>query len=821
MKEYDKYQDLLLDLIGGDNTIAADIFSGADLGNLVNKQEEFWKEFSKLMTSEEEWLNNNGNNHWFIRQNDFNKSKQSVMDYIAKKSDRNFNISDFESITHWNKSIDDLIRLYEKINNTDGTVPNEHGGFFYIKDILNADAGNTYGQDNINDNLTNQHEIDNLEWVKAWLNIDEESYKEVRNIDAIIPVLNSSHQSQFTRLKQEDLSKKEYLRLIMPKYLRRVEVEDLNRNFWVIAQTLSALAAYLLNPDSPLSSILNGLLDEITQLWQNILYLWVAAALVTQESKYTDIKTIHCYLDNSEIQPFLKYDNFDNTYTINSNNMLKRIKHYSDEYPKSNLIIIPEVRSKNYQHNYYAAMIIPYIFTYDRNKKEWNILSTNSIINIDLTNLNSNSNLKIGGISINENTGNYIYTSNWLEPHTSNYYYSLIRTKIEIESTYTDKINISKLVVYFEDAAAALAGYNSYIETFAMTSITDSLINFSTTYGAATNNKVGIITKGHYQGELISYYKKGKTIFIPKISKSWNGAISSATATFTLSGTGQSVTINYPNTSANFSAVDAYDSNDNLISYLITENSLGEYWTQTSPQTINYNVQTAYFSNTYSPITNISVYFTNVGAWAGTEDYTATAAANTIAYAQDSNGRYYHSYGDNGTEEWWITMPYTILRGGIYLAGDDQGWFYDRYYICHRNSNGSISETEVFLPNDWYGLLYQCETNLNVNAFYIPGDPTNNYNGYLTNVADPYSSTGYSRRVAFGGEGTAVITNNNITIQSLMIYHWDMGAGERIDTGSGIGWINRSLSDIRSGNYDGHGYWILNCLSGNTEINKH
>jgi len=57
---------------------------------------------------------------------------------------------------------------------------------------------------------------------------------------------------------------RKHLRLIMPKYLRRVEVESLNRNFWVIGQTLSGITAYLTEDGSVYKTLLSGILDEIT-----------------------------------------------------------------------------------------------------------------------------------------------------------------------------------------------------------------------------------------------------------------------------------------------------------------------------------------------------------------------------------------------------------------------------------------------------------------------------------------------------------------------------------------------------------------------------
>jgi len=67
----------------------------------------------------------------------------------------------------------------------------------------------------------------------------------------------------------------------MPKYLRKVEVEDLNRNFWVLGQTMSAVCAFLFGPNAPFAKLFEDMAAEITQLWENILYLWLAFAMAT------------------------------------------------------------------------------------------------------------------------------------------------------------------------------------------------------------------------------------------------------------------------------------------------------------------------------------------------------------------------------------------------------------------------------------------------------------------------------------------------------------------------------------------------------------
>jgi hypothetical protein len=68
----------------------------------------------------------------------------------------------------------------------------------------------------------------------------------------------------------------------MPKNTRRVEIEDLNRNFWVIGDVISGICEFLFS-DNGLKGILQDIIPEIGELWENIFYLWVASGLVAAE----------------------------------------------------------------------------------------------------------------------------------------------------------------------------------------------------------------------------------------------------------------------------------------------------------------------------------------------------------------------------------------------------------------------------------------------------------------------------------------------------------------------------------------------------------
>lgn len=163
---------------------------------------------------------------------------------------------------YWNKSVKDLVNDWQKY--IDSNQSDKHYDSSAIaKGILNGDAGYSFSSE---------------PYVEPDQNIDTEIYENVRGDDRIESVLKNKKQMQYTHT-QDQIDGKEtnkYLRLLMPKYLRRVEVEDLNRNFWVISQVIGLISDYLLNPNSPLNTIINGILKEITQIWDNIYQIWKA-----------------------------------------------------------------------------------------------------------------------------------------------------------------------------------------------------------------------------------------------------------------------------------------------------------------------------------------------------------------------------------------------------------------------------------------------------------------------------------------------------------------------------------------------------------------
>lgn len=256
----------------------------------------------------------------------------------------------------WNESVRRLQDLIDSAYGEDNLTTNPKVG-------ARGDAGaNYYGMANGD------------EWVHPIQNIDGDKYGEVRGNDKILFSLNYNQESQFTIPKIAG----NICRLIMPKYLRRVEIEDLNRNFWVIAQVISDLTNDILNPNSERLQIMAKILDEVTQLWENVAYLWAATGLV-----YKGVQTVSTW-QQIPISPscgdlLLAYKNYDDfgidwidseTRTGNVDVFQhlyseNHLRYYFDSFPDSNCIIVPFVRAGNYRENFFCQLIMPGILYHD------------------------------------------------------------------------------------------------------------------------------------------------------------------------------------------------------------------------------------------------------------------------------------------------------------------------------------------------------------------------------------------------------------------------------------------------------------------------
>lgn len=169
-----------------------------------------------------------------------------------------------------------------------------------------------------------------------------------------------------------------WIRLIMPQNKRRVEIEDLNRNFWVIAQVIAGVSAYLFDGDGPIGEFLKGMIKEIGQLWENVIYLWMAQGLIGEPPFITDT---HCEVlmpNAAHGKVSMTYDDFVCSPELN---------YLLQKYPDKNLCILPYMRKNNYENDYYSKVSFPGVYIYDRNmdSPSWEVLPLNTTgLEIDL-----------------------------------------------------------------------------------------------------------------------------------------------------------------------------------------------------------------------------------------------------------------------------------------------------------------------------------------------------------------------------------------------------------------------------------------------------
>lgn len=291
---------------------------------------------------------------------------------------------------YWNESVQKLIQyIIDNFDNNNDNIllpldTKEHS--ITIADLKNSDAGY---------NFPIGERANEEEWVHPWWNIDDKNYDEVRKKDEVLEILKNDTAMQYTReaydqAEGEDLIEK-WLRLLMPQYGRRVEIEDLDRNFWVIAQVISAISNYLFGTDGPIPKTLQGLTREVSELWENVLYLWTEIAVINQTAK-SDIRFVHIPLPPRESENCRHYDKFDKwdelihwsvdasgfytvTFVGSKNDFIttveKRLSYLCDQYSEQDLVVMPYLRFDNYKHNYYGSVYYPGFFIYYQKTQTW------------------------------------------------------------------------------------------------------------------------------------------------------------------------------------------------------------------------------------------------------------------------------------------------------------------------------------------------------------------------------------------------------------------------------------------------------------------
>lgn len=323
----------LISGIDGDKKVTAENFSGKDLKQFIDHQDVFWDGLVQFMQNEDVKMGKYG-----LKQADFlnEENAASVVEFINDHADliENFLDDCLERKTeHWNKSFDKLIETFNDMVVEDKQIGES---IFTINDITAANAGNSFRGG---------------EWVKPWNNIDDVSYAQIRGNDKNREILDNPEFLQFTHRIFD-----KFIRLLMPKYDRTLAVEDLNRNFWVIGQVLAAILEFLFNDDNPYKDVFDGILDEIAQLWENLLYLWIGFIAISQKKQVEDVQFIVMRAPIDDIRNFEKrdgamlstgsIDSFQQTSNL-LNTFKSKIDFLKDIYTNSTIVVLLEIPTYN------------------------------------------------------------------------------------------------------------------------------------------------------------------------------------------------------------------------------------------------------------------------------------------------------------------------------------------------------------------------------------------------------------------------------------------------------------------------------------------
>lgn len=445
---------------------------------------------------------------------------------------------------YWNESIDNLIKdfnyyfyddIIEEYEDANGQDINKDSKIFHAGALKNADAGaNFVKEEDIVEKYKDIFKV-KFPWVIPWLNLNRKSYRTVRGEDKNVDILSDKKELQFTREEDSEKKYQQQIRLLMPKNLRKVEVEDLNRNFWVMGQVTSLLGSYLFGDDAIIPKTYNAILNEICQLWENIMYLWIATAAQSKKKQYTDVHCEVVPINSNSLLNYLKYDSFNHQIDTRADNneTLKHLSYLVNTYTDSNLFILLENRVNNYEHSYFSE--IQYLLlTYDRNTKTWNY-DLNKIfkayLDKDGFHLRGYTDADIGAqylYSINQDDDNY-YSLSMLEAQEKSEiqkrkFVTLIRPVYTFSYDFVDGEKQPNLTIKFHDVGRKLVNKNSSTDYCALFYTNQNDINWPSSSIASDIPEAEAVTTsikmGYYQGELIS-----KTIYTKQINWRTESAI--------------------------------------------------------------------------------------------------------------------------------------------------------------------------------------------------------------------------------------------------------------------------------------------------------
>lgn len=435
--------------------------------------------------------------------------------------------------------LEDAEKIIAAIENGDEISPNDinklftlttNGGYRYSGSVSEYTLPSTMVSATIT-GTKKKFKICKKPWVIPWYNVDGDTYRRVRGEDMKVSVMTDPNKLGFTQIKDSTYHSK-WIRLLMPQYKRRVEVEDLNRNFWVIGQVLTGISAYLFDENGPLMKMLKGLIKEIGQLWENMIFLWTALALLSQKKYYDKTHSEVVLMSLDSLVPYVCFDNFDkaNVAAITSQ-VIANLSYMVQAYPEYNLAVLPCVRLNNYEQNYYSEMWYPGIFTYNRNltTPQWGFIpfyssspnpyfaSTGFYFKlIDFSD-------SIYGIHEGEDTYSYVIplsNTDDVQPDEEMRYYGIVRDYINFSANISDVINsITVDIKLYDIARRIIANPTEEIPLFIYEGHYSQ--GSMVVDDCALNNAILLplepgtmkIKKGFYQGELLSTCKDVDRIF--------------------------------------------------------------------------------------------------------------------------------------------------------------------------------------------------------------------------------------------------------------------------------------------------------------------
>lgn len=410
------------------------------------------------------------------------------------------------------------------------------GASMRISDVKTADAGaNFVKESKVYTSVTEKALRQAVSpWVIPWHNINGHTYSYVRGTDKNIGVLSDDSHLDFSVTKGAN----KWIRLLLPQNKRRVEIEDLDRNFWVIAQVITTISAYLFDDKGPVKYLLGGMINELAQLWENVMYLWANLGVLGEKPFYEDIHVELVPIPMSDYQSYIKFDNFDRaTISTNSddtsikNFLQSKLSYLIQTYTESNLVIFPVLRGKNYEKNYYAVEWYPGVLYYNRNKQSDGLYtferfsSTNTYVDLELY---KDSITKY--LSTIKESEFYYETAGSIDDVSKTFaeeegrYYCLLRPDytFHVEENM-DELRIDTFTITYVDLVYKLmagAGNKNPIEIKVTRNAAGALnytktINttasgWKTTKTLSDSRKKQEIKKGYYQGELVSFYQDNK-----------------------------------------------------------------------------------------------------------------------------------------------------------------------------------------------------------------------------------------------------------------------------------------------------------------------